>query len=708
MNAAASAGGGTRDIRGKLAMARLPSMPQVLLRLLDLCHKEDVSLNDLAGVVGRDAGMAARVFALASSSVYHGRGRPATLEQCLSLLRMNAIKTIVINESVLQVFNRFTSGQGIDLKRFWGHSLRCALIARELARRVDGVSPEEAYLGGLLHDVGQLAILATDPGNYTRMFYEYEDNHALCARENEVFSLNHAEVGAWLVEKWELDSFLGDSVLYHHESVGRVAVAHPLVRIVLAANRLAMLRGREPGDDENSLVALCGAARLDLGGLLEAVEIELVTVAEQLGIEIPAPGDTGLSPATSPIAPAKNISRLAIRLQDIVLVDRTLAGQGAVDGVESAVQGLARAIKVLFDVDAALWFEAADPSASRFVARPLALRGSRLAQLEFSRGSSLLYRTLEGGPALVLPGDRGGEIIDEQVLRLVGGEGMLLVPLASRRAAVGVLVARVEAAEQVTALRERLACIAHFGHGAAETLEGVRSGHPGGASDPGLKQRLNSMVHEISNPLSIIRNYLHVLEGECADRQFGQPELGVVKGEIDRIGKILTSARQESDRKKSSAPGPVNLNRVVEDLVALCRGSLAVGPGIDIRLDLATDLPEIVSDADSLKQLLLNLLKNSIEAMPKGGVIRVTTAPWGSGSGASHAEIAVEDNGPGIPREVLGRLYQQVVSTKGGQHQGLGLAIVGQLVRDLRGLINCRSSPQGTRFQVLLPFSGKS
>ncbi|HMW78356.1 MAG TPA: HDOD domain-containing protein, partial [Rhodocyclaceae bacterium] len=60
MNAAASAGGGTRDIRGKLAMARLPSMPQVLLRLLDLCHKEDVSLNDLAGVVGRDAGMAAR------------------------------------------------------------------------------------------------------------------------------------------------------------------------------------------------------------------------------------------------------------------------------------------------------------------------------------------------------------------------------------------------------------------------------------------------------------------------------------------------------------------------------------------------------------------------------------------------------------------------------------------------------------------------
>jgi putative nucleotidyltransferase with HDIG domain len=175
--------------------------------------------------------MAARVFALASSSAYHGRGRPSTLEQCLSLLGMNAIKTVVINESVMQVFNRFTSGRDVDLKRFWGHSLRTALIARELARRgSDDASPEEAYLGGLLHDVGQLAILASDPETYTRIFYEYEDNQALCARETEVFALTHAEVGAWLVEKWELDSFLGDSVLYHHESTARVAAAPPRMR----------------------------------------------------------------------------------------------------------------------------------------------------------------------------------------------------------------------------------------------------------------------------------------------------------------------------------------------------------------------------------------------------------------------------------------------------------------------------------------------
>lgn len=704
--AAAAAGAGPRDFRGKLAMARLPSMPQVLLRLLDLCHKEDVSLVDLAGVVGKDAAMAARVFALASSSAYHGRGRPSTLEQCLSLLGMNAIKTVVINESVMQVFNRFTSGRDVDLKRFWGHSLRTALIARELARRgSDDASPEEAYLGGLLHDVGQLAILASDPETYTRIFYEYEDNQALCARETEVFALTHAEVGAWLVEKWELDSFLGDSVLYHHESTARVAAAHPLVRIVLAANRLAVLRGVEPGEEENALVALTGAAVSDLGGLLEAVEIELVSVAEQLGIQLPGPADVPAVVARPAISEADEVALLASRIQDVLLVDQTLAGQGPADGAEAAVQGLSRAIKLLFDVDPALWFEAVG---ERFEARPLGLKGNRLAQLGFARNSgSRLASTLTEGPSFLLAGQRGGEIIDEQILRLVGGEGVLVLPLATRRRAVGLLVARVNGFAEREALERRSACLTHFGRGAAEVLESVKGGQRSPGGDKGLELRLNSLVHEISNPLSIIRNYLHVLEAECADKAFAPPELGVVRGEIDRIGKILHSVRQGREKPRSGGGASLNLNKVIGEIVSLCRSSLAVGPGIDIRLDLSSELPDIATDGDGVKQLLLNLLKNAIEAMPNGGIVRVTTAPWGSGSGASHAEIAIEDNGPGIPKEILARLYQQVASTKGGQHQGIGLAIVGQLVRDLRGLINCRSSAQGTRFQILLPFSGK-
>lgn len=711
-DAALPAGSGAlhRDLRGKLTLARLPTMPQILLRLLDLCHRDDVNLTDLAALISRDAGMAAKIFAVSSSAAFAGRGRPATLEQCLSLLGMNAIKTIVINESILQVFNRFTSGRDFDLHAFWGHSLRCALIARELARKMGYASPEEAYLGGLMHDVGRLAMLSTDPDGYTRLFYELGDSDELCSLEYETFALTHAEVGAWLVEKWELDSFLGDCVLYHHEPAERVVSAHPLVRIVLLANRLSALCGDEPSAADAELAALCGAVIADLGGLLAGVEVELVRVAEQLGIKLDAPPPEPRAGAATAGARADE-RQLAARVQDILLVNQVLAEALSTEGRDGALQGLAQALKILFDVDAALCFEPADAQATSFQAKPLGVRWRRVAQLQFvpGRSDSALARATGQGPVVLTHSSKVIHVLDDQVLRLLGGEGVLLLPLRSGRKCLGVMVAAIDSAARAQALTHQLACLDHFGHLGAAQLAGAARGTvaaPAGG-DPGAEGRLHRLVHEISNPLSIIRNYLHLLESENAAPGTLPASLGIVREEIDRVAKILHSVRGQPDQKANPAPGPVNLNRIVEDLVALCRGSVALAHPVDIRLDLAEDLPDIVSDGDRLKQLFLNLVKNSVEAMPGGGTIRIATAPWGAGSLPSHVEICIEDTGPGMPKEVLAKLYQPVASSKGGEHQGLGLAIVGQLVRDLRGLINCRSGPQGTRFQVLLPFHDK-
>ncbi|MDE2585053.1 MAG: HDOD domain-containing protein, partial [Betaproteobacteria bacterium] len=232
-----------RDIRGKLTLSRLPAMPPVLVQLLDLIQRDDLYLGDLAALIGRDVSLVSRTFSAATSAAFLGRNRPASLDQCLSLLGVNAVKTIVINESVMRVFNQFADIREVNLDDFWEHSLRCALIARELAHRLDYPSPDEAYLGGLMHDVGRLAMLATDPEGYKRIFREYGDGESLCTVEHGVFALTHVEVGAWLVEKWGLDSFLGDSVLYHHEPLERLRSAPLLVRIVRLAECLANTRG---------------------------------------------------------------------------------------------------------------------------------------------------------------------------------------------------------------------------------------------------------------------------------------------------------------------------------------------------------------------------------------------------------------------------------------------------------------------------------
>ncbi len=706
----------SRDIRSKLPLARLPMMPQVLVRLLDLYHRDDVSLGAIAEVICRDAGMATKVISVASSASQHGRSRPANLEQCLNVLGMSAIKTIVINESIVQVFRGLTAGRDFDLRRFWEHSLRSALIARALAKAVGYANCEEAYLGGLLHDVGQLALLAADADAYSALFMDHENHEELCRKEQMTFELTHAEVGAWLVEKWELDSLLSDSVLYHHDPVERIVGAQMLIRIVFLADRLTTLKGGKPEKKDVELAGLCGITHVDLPLMLENTELELVDLAEQLGVELsrtPLAGADGRT-ATLDVAPA-DVCDLNERLRDMLLVERVLGNAEPSDTVDAALHNIAQAAKVLFSVHPALCFLANNNRLAQrndqFSGHPLGNRFAKVAQLEFVRGQSSaeVARAIDHGPLIFSRSTSGTppqNLLDEQLMRLIGGDGLLFIPLRSYRICHGVFVAGIENALQIELLGKRMSCFEHFGRMAGALLRQAmapanNAGTRVNSSDEALRLHMRQVVHEASNPLSIIMNYLATLETKFAADGVGVRELGIVTEEITRVSKILQTALKDPSEMQSTV-GALKLNALIQDLVALCRASSFVSSAVEIQTDLFADLPELWSDGDQLKQLLLNLLKNSIEALgTTAGIIRVSTAPWGIGP--THIEIRVQDSGPGIPAEVLDQLYQPVSSSKGQTHLGIGLAIVGQLVRDLNGLINCRSNDKGTSFQLLLP-----
>lgn len=120
---------------------------------------------------------------------------------------------------------------------------------------------EEAYLAGLMHDVGRLVLLATAPREYALVFLAKDDD-ILCEIEERTLKITHQEAGAWLIERWNLDSFLSDSVLYHHESASRLGNTHPLIRITLLAHLLS-----DNGVEEQTVKAaasLCGIDSADL------------------------------------------------------------------------------------------------------------------------------------------------------------------------------------------------------------------------------------------------------------------------------------------------------------------------------------------------------------------------------------------------------------------------------------------------------------
>ena len=187
-------------------------MPQILLKLIEHCQTDDAGMAELAKLIAKDAAMVAKIIGVANSSAYHRSGQMFSLEQSLIALGTDMVKTLLISESVLQVLGNFSQPSGTDLRAFWKHSLTAAIAARMIASKTGYAHTEEAYLAGLLHDAGRLALLATAPGEYTVNFFAPDDDE-LCIAEQRTLQITHAEAGAWLIERWDLDSFLADSVL---------------------------------------------------------------------------------------------------------------------------------------------------------------------------------------------------------------------------------------------------------------------------------------------------------------------------------------------------------------------------------------------------------------------------------------------------------------------------------------------------------------
>jgi len=136
----------------------------------------------------------------------------------------------------------------------------------------------------------------------------------------------------------------------------------------------------------------------------------------------------------------------------------------------------------------------------------------------------------------------------------------------------------------------------------------------------------------------------------------------------------------------------------------LCNETLFAGRGIEVHQQLDPGLPLLRSEPGAVKQVVLNLMTNAAEAMPQGGRLMLLTSDNVNLDGELFALLQVTDTGTGVASEVLQRLFQHGVSTKGEGHEGIGLSVSESIVRRLGGRILCRSSPgRGTIFGVLLP-----
>jgi signal transduction histidine kinase len=210
------------------------------------------------------------------------------------------------------------------------------------------------------------------------------------------------------------------------------------------------------------------------------------------------------------------------------------------------------------------------------------------------------------------------------------------------------------------------------------------------------------IAHELNNPLTSVTGFAELALENIPESSETRKDLEIVMREAARardvVRRLLDFARQsESTRARAS------LNEVIEDVVALSR-HLIVTSGVELNVELEKNLPWISVDANQMKQVLLNLIHNALQAMPDGGEMKIATEST-SRHGHDWVVVSVRDTGVGIPQMEQARIFEPFYTTKGNQGgTGLGLSVTYGIITDHGGQIDVESQPGfGSKFSVWLP-----
>lgn len=688
----------------KTDVDKLPSLPHILLELLRVCHDESFSYSHLASILSKDPALYVKVL-----SVYRRSGfaldSTKQLEQLLQQLSIDAIKSIAITSTVQQFFSRNNQERIEFIKQHWYHSLLCAAIAESVAHSSGYKHPEEAYAVGLVHDVGQLILESTYPGKYTATFAQLSEEGFFHDLECEEFGTSHQHVGAELLIKHSGNTFLSDAILYHHEPVELILDAHPLVKIINLANQLSNQDFKE--EDQHVFEAahtLFELSREELIEIRKAAMEKVKAISRDFEIDIEVDGIDGETAKQINSREQFKHVQLAEQVRNIAMLDGLHQHLSRVEGKDALLKTIRQHIGILFGVSQSILFLYDSKDDTMYAVAEQETSHYSDLRIPLKSGRSLVSDSLLEKKPLHSFIDTYTEltVIDQQLLRLTQHEGLMCVPMMVNQKIVGALVFGIDETHQAT-LWKQMHLLNRFANEIALTISATKEiGAPELTSgEKMLQNRIHEVIHEASNPLSIINNYLEILSYKLDDDSPALEDIDTIKSEIMRVSSIINRLAEPVDTVVTLTS--VNINELITNLTQMFNTSLLSEKNIEITLDLDDTLSPLFGDPNALKQIYTNLVKNAVEALPANGKIMVYTLDSVNVDGQENIEISVADNGPGIEPRILSSLFSPVESTKGEGHAGLGLTIVKKLVAELNGSISCRSSGKGTSFHILLP-----
>lgn len=284
----------TRDLIQRRVLKRvkdIPSLPQFVIETLGKLDDPKSSATDVGQKLSLDEGLVVRVLRLANSA-YYGLSRKITgVSEAISFLGFKTVKSIVLAASVYKFMDSAFSGYALDRGSLWKHSQSVAAVSRYLAEKLKKGDPEEAYIGGMMHDIGKIVL-----NDYVRFGYSIilrlveEDKVPFCEAERQVLGFDHAQVGGLVLEQWNLPDSYALIASYHHmpwELPSDKAAFQPVVDIVHIANAMCIMLGAGIGGDGLQYnISTDSLERLGIESEIEVLMSEFVDILSSLEEEL--------------------------------------------------------------------------------------------------------------------------------------------------------------------------------------------------------------------------------------------------------------------------------------------------------------------------------------------------------------------------------------------------------------------------------------
>jgi putative nucleotidyltransferase with HDIG domain len=209
----------SREILEKLDQIEdLPTLPAIAMEVNEMLRDYNTSVKELSQTIQKDQALVPRILKLVNSAFFGFPSKISDISRAVVVLGFNSVRNVIISVSIIDAFSEKNASDDFDIKAFWSHSVAVAMTSKYLAGDTRLLAPEDAFTGGLLHDIGKVVLALYFQERFGKVWASARENKlSFYDAEKREIPITHVQIGAHLAKKWQLPQGLVDTIRYHHE-----------------------------------------------------------------------------------------------------------------------------------------------------------------------------------------------------------------------------------------------------------------------------------------------------------------------------------------------------------------------------------------------------------------------------------------------------------------------------------------------------------